>query len=300
MTVVVCDVAPRDGLQNDPRALAPHVRAQLAERLAASGVPRVEVASFVDPRRVPQMAGAEEVVAALPADAGAGWSGLVLNERGFDRAVAAGLERINVAVGVTDAFCRRNQGRALEEVVAMAVAVAGRGRECGVAVTVTLAVAFGCPFEGRVTADAVFAVADRVAAGGPSELVVADTIGVGVPTQVRALVSGLEPLGIRLGAHFHDTRNTGIANAVAAVEAGVGLLDAAVGGAGGCPFAPGATGNVATEDLVYVLEAMGVGTGIDLGALLECTAWLAARLGHDLPSALGRAGDFSPSPPADG
>jgi len=291
--VVICDVGPRDGLQNDVTPLAPEVRAELAGRLAAAGVPRVEVASFVHPGKVPQMAGAEEVVAALPPVTTAAWSGLVLNERGYERARAAGLSRVNVTLPVTDAFSRRNQGVGLDDMVRATERMAERARADGIRLTVTLAVAFGCPFEGRVGADRVALLAERVAAARPAEIVLADTIGAAVPSQVRDLVGRIAPFGPGVGCHFHDTRNTGVANAVAAVEAGVTLLDASIGGLGGCPFAPGATGNVATEDVVHVLEGMGHATGIDLDVLLDASHWLAGELGRDLPGALSRAGRFA-------
>lgn len=289
----ICDVAPRDGLQNDVTTLAPELRGELAGRLAEAGVSRVEVASFVHSARVPQMAGAEAVVAALPPGSDAAWSGLVLNDPGYERARACGLGHINVTLPVTDSFSRRNQGKGLGAMVRETERMAARALEDGVRLTVTLAVAFGCPFEGPVAVARVTSLAERIAAARPAEIVVADTIGVAVPSHVRAIVASLAPLPVTLGCHFHDTRNTGVANAVAAVEAGVALLDASVGGIGGCPFAPGATGNVATEDLVYVLEGMGHGTGIDLDALLEVSAWLAARLDRGLPGALSRAGRFT-------
>lgn len=286
--MLISDVGPRDGLQNDAVVLEPAARAELAARLAAAGLPRVEVASFVNERRVPQMAGAEDVVAALPPDAATEWSGLVLNERGYDRAVACGLRRANVTVPATESFGRRNQGLGLEDGLRLIDRLAGRANVDGVDLTVTIAVAFGCPFEGPVPPEAVVSIADHARAAGAGEIVVADTIGVAVPTQVRELARKARPYG----CHFHDTRNTGVANALAALEEGIGLLDASVGGTGGCPFAPGATGNVGTEDLVYVLDGMGVDTGIDLDALLECCSWLSERLGRPLPSALSRAGRF--------
>jgi isopropylmalate/homocitrate/citramalate synthase len=284
VSVRICDVGPRDGLQNHAITLAPAERAELAAMLARTGVARVEAASFVHPGRVPQMAGAEDVVAALP-ETGAEYSGLVLNERGYERAQASGLRRVNYTVAVTDAFCRRNQGCDLAEAVAGAERIAERARHDGVRMTVTLAVAFGCPFEGDVAASSVVAVAERVALPGVDELVVADTIGVGVPAQVAELVGLLRDLPVTLGGHFHDTRSTGIANALAAVELGVELLDASIGGTGGCPFAPGASGNIATEDLVYALERTGIATGVSLPDVVACTAWLAERLGEPLSGA---------------
>jgi isopropylmalate/homocitrate/citramalate synthase len=291
--MLVCDVGPRDGLQNDPVTLPPAVRAELANRLAAAGLPRVEGVSFVHPGKVPQMAGAEEVVAGLDRAGPAAFAGLVLNERGYERALACALDHLEYALPVTETFCRRNQGVSLEEAIAIAERLLARAREDGVRLGVTLAVAFGCPFEGAVGADVVARVAERVAAARPAELSLADTIGVGVPSQVRTLVRRVAPLGLPVGCHFHNTRNTGYANAVAALEAGVEILDASVGGTGGCPFAPDATGNIATEDLVYLLHGMGVATGIDLDRLLACSAWLEEQLGHDLPGQLRKAGRFA-------
>ncbi|MCW3016958.1 MAG: pyruvate carboxyltransferase [Solirubrobacterales bacterium] len=290
--VVLCDVGPRDGLQNEPTVLTPAVRAALCARLAAAGIQRVEAVSFVSPRHVPAMAGAEAVVQALDTHGPTDWIGLVLNERGFDRAVDGGLRHVNYTLGATDTFCRRNQGCSRAEAEAVALALGDRARELDVTLDITLAVSFGCPFEGRVAPAQTLGVADRVAAARPAALTLADTIGVAVPTAVTPLVTGAQALGLRVGAHFHDTRNTAIANAVAAIEAGCTLLDASVGGTGGCPFAPGATGNAATEDLVYLLDEMGLQTGVDIDAVLACSGWLAEQLGHPLPGAVTRAGAF--------
>ncbi|MDI3339621.1 MAG: hydroxymethylglutaryl-CoA lyase, partial [Sphaerobacter sp.] len=268
MRVTIVEVGPRDGLQNEPTILAPAVRAELCDRLAAAGLPRIEAASFVNPTRVPQMAGAEAVLGALQRRPGTVYAGLVLNERGYDRARAAGVEEIHYAFPVTDTFGLRNQNATVADAVALAGRLVARARADGLRITVTLSVAFGCPFEGRVDPARVLQIAEQVQAAGPDEIVLADTIGVGVPRQVRELVAGVRALGATVGCHFHDTRNTGVANALAAVEAGATILDAAVGGTGGCPFAPRATGNVATEDLVYLLHGMGYETGIDLSALI--------------------------------
>ena len=296
MPVTVCDVGPRDGLQNEAAELAPTIRAELASRLARAGVPRVEVASFVDPRRVPQMAGAEEVVAAL--DGGAEWSGLFLNERGWERLAATPLPRANLTLAATDSFNRRNGNRTLEEALTGAEAVLARADR---PVTVTISVAFGCPFEGRVDPGAVAGIAVRLAAAGADELVLADTIGVASPGPVRRLTERVLILGPPVGGHFHDTRHTGVANSLAAVEAGATVLDASVGGLGGCPFAPRATGNVATEDVVYALEEEGIGTGVDLDALLETAAWIGSVLGRALPGGVTNAGGFpEPEPVSSG
>jgi hydroxymethylglutaryl-CoA lyase/(R)-citramalyl-CoA lyase len=289
--VEICDVGPRDGLQNEERSLAPEVRAELCERLAAAGLPRVEAVSFVNPRRVPQMAGAEEVVGALRDD-GPVWAGLVLNERGYERALATGLREVHYAFPVTDTFAERNQGVTVAQAVKAGGRIVERAKADGVRVSVTLGASFGCPFEGRVPTATVLSAAEAVRAYDPDEISLADTIGCGVPTQVTELVAGVAALDVRVGVHLHNTRNTGYANALAAVEAGVTLLDASVGGCGGCPFAPRATGNIATEDLVYMLDGMGIETGIELGALLETAAWLSGRLGKELPGLTYKAGDF--------
>jgi isopropylmalate/homocitrate/citramalate synthase len=280
--VTLCDVGPRDGLQNEPETLAPAVRAELVNRLAASGLPRVECVSFVRDDRVPQMAEAEEVVAAIERRDGVEYSGLVLNERGFERFAEAGLDRVNVTFGATESFNRRNGNASLDEAVARTETILdGVGETPAV---VTISVSFGCPFEGRVEPGVVVDLAARFA--GRAEVVLADTIGVATPSAVRALVS----LTGAAGFHGHNTRNTGYANCLAALEAGARLLDASVGGLGGCPYAPRATGNVATEDLVYLLDGEGVETGVDLGALIGVSAWLEGLLGRTLEGYVYRAG----------
>jgi (R)-citramalyl-CoA lyase len=293
----IVDVGPRDGLQNEDRRLSPEVRAELCDKLAGAGVPRVEAASFVNPKRVPQMAGAEEVFANIERRPTTIYAGLVLNERGYERALSAGADEVRYAFPVTETFARRNQNTTLAEATALAARLVERARLDGVRVSITLSAAFGDPFEGRVEPSHVLEIAERVGASGPDEIVLADTIGVGVPSQVRQLVGGIYASGITIGCHFHNTRNTGYANAVAAIEAGATVLDAAVGGTGGCPFAPQAArdvGNVATEDLVYLLHGMGHETGIELDALTECAAWLAEQLGKELPGQVYKAGAFEP------
>jgi isopropylmalate/homocitrate/citramalate synthase len=279
--LTLCDVGPRDGLQNEPEALAPAVRADLVGRLAAAGLPRVEAVSFVRDDRVPQMAGAEEVVSALDRGTGAELSGLVLNARGWERFLAAPLDRVNVGFGATESFNRANGNASLEEAVAAADAIVA---SADVPVTVTVSVAFGCPFEGRVDPGAVTDLAARFS--GRAEVVLADTIGVATPSHVRSLVERAAADGF----HGHNTRNTGYANALAALDGGAVLLDASVGGLGGCPYAPRATGNIATEDLVYLLEGEGVGTGVDLDALVVVSEWLESLLDRRLEGNLYRAG----------
>jgi hydroxymethylglutaryl-CoA lyase/(R)-citramalyl-CoA lyase len=286
------DVGPRDGLQNEPEVLDVETRATLVRRLAAAGVSAIEVASFVDPRRVPQMAQAEEVVAAAGALDGVTRAGLALNERGYERLVATGLDEARFAFGVTDSFNRRNQAASVEESTQAAERIVARAREDGLRSTVTLSVAFGCPFEGEVDPGRVLALARRIAEAAPDTIVLADTIGVAAPGAVRSLVTRAAELGVPVGGHFHNTRNTGYANALAALQAGAAVLDASVGGLGGCPFAPNATGNIATEDLVYLLDREGVETGVDLAALIDVSAWLADVLRRRLDGQLYRAGPF--------
>ena len=285
--VTLCDVGPRDGLQNEPETLAPSVRAELVNRLAAAGLPRVEAVSFVRDDRVPQMSRAEEVAAAIDRRDGVEYSGLVLNERGFERFRASRLDRVNVTFGATDAFNRANANASLEEAVGRVEAILAAAGE--LPATVTISVSFGCPFEGRVDPAVVAELAARFA--GRAEVVLADTIGVATPSAVRSL---LERSGAQ-GFHGHNTRNTGYANCLAALDAGARVLDASVGGLGGCPYAPKATGNVATEDLVYLLEGERVVTGVDLDRLVATSEWLEDVLGRRLEGYLYRAGRFPPA-----
>jgi isopropylmalate/homocitrate/citramalate synthase len=293
---VLREVGPRDGLQNEQRVLPPETRVELVHRLAAAGLKRIEAASFVNPDRVPQMAGAEEVVAALDRSDGVEYSGLALNERGYERLRETGLDEVSFALAATESFSQRNAGASVEDSIAAAEQITARAREDGIRATLTISVAFGCPFEGPVDPDRVVAIAERLVATEAEELVFADTIGVATPTQVRRLLERVRELGKRVGGHFHNTRNTGFANAYAALEAGVSMLDASVGGLGGCPFAPKATGNIATEDLVYLLEGEGFETGVDLEALIGVSEWLEQLLGRQLEGYVYRAGPFRPRP----
>jgi isopropylmalate/homocitrate/citramalate synthase len=292
MTVSICDVGPRDGLQNQPKTLAPEVRAELVDRLADTGIPRIEAASFVNPKLVPQMGGAEEVIERVERREGVVYAGLALNERGYDRLSAAGLDEVHFAFAATETFNRRNQNATVDESVAAAERIAGRADADGIRSTVTIGVAFGCPFEGRVDPGRVADLAERLA---PSfdEVVFADTIGVAVPRQIRDVLGRVRLPGTAVGAHLHNTRNTGYANALAALESGATVLDASIGGIGGCPFAPRATGNIATEDLVYVLHGEGIDTGIDLEALISVAEWLEGVLERPLEGHVYRAGAFA-------
>lgn len=294
-SVEIVEMAPRDGLQNEATVLSTADKVELVERSIAAGARRIEVTSFVNPARVPQMADADEVMAAVPRRPGLRYAGLVMNERGLDRALAGGVDEVDVVVVATDTFCRRNQGVSTAEAATLAATIVERARAAGVFSTVTVAAAFGCPFEGEVPEERLREVLERVADAGPDEVALADTIGVAVPSQVStrlALAAAVVGPEVPLRLHLHDTRHTGVANAVAALDAGVRTLDASIGGAGGCPFAPDATGNVATEDLVYLFDRMGVSTGLDLATTTATTAWLEHRLGKQLPGALLRAGGF--------
>jgi len=291
-SIILCDVAPRDGLQNRRESVEPSVRAELVERLGTTGLPRIEAVSFVSDSRVPQMAGPEGVVARLTPRPGVTVAGLVLNERGYDRLLASGLREAHFSFAVSESFNRRNQGASVDESLAAAAIVVARAREDGLSSTVTLSTAFGCPFEGRVDPGRVREIAARVLAAGPAAIVLADTIGVAVPHQVRDLVTAIGGQGIPVGVHLHNTRNTGYANALAALSAGATLLDASLGGIGGCPFAPRATGNIATEDLVYLLDGEGIETGVDLDALIGVAVWLEGILGEELEGQVYRAGPF--------
>jgi hydroxymethylglutaryl-CoA lyase/(R)-citramalyl-CoA lyase len=281
--ITLCDVGPRDGLQNEAEALEPATRAELVNRLAAAGLRRVEAVSFVRDDRVPQMAGAEEVVAGIERRDGTEYAGLVLNERGYERfARVEGLDRVNATLAATEEFNRRNGNASLDEAVARVERILAGAQ---VPATVTISVAFGCPFEGRVDPGRVVELAGRF---DGAEVVLADTIGVAAPREVRSLIERTGAAGF----HGHNTRNTGYANALAAVEAGATVLDASVGGLGGCPYAPRASGNVATEDLAYLLEHEGVETGVDLAALIGISTWLEGIFGRKLEGQLYRAGDF--------
>jgi hydroxymethylglutaryl-CoA lyase/(R)-citramalyl-CoA lyase len=301
-SATICEVGPRDGLQNAAVTLAPAVRAGLVDRLAATGLAAIEAVSFVNPERVPQMAGAEEVLDAVSRSGAPRLAALVLNRKGFDRAVAAGVDEIHFSFAATEAFNRANANASVAEGVAAATEIVGAAHGHGLTATVTIGTAFGCPFEGRVDPARVVELAAQVAESRPREIALADTIGVAVPGQVARLARRAAGIGPPIGLHLHDTRGTGIANAWAGLEAGIGSFDASVGGIGGCPFAPGAAGNIATEDLVYLLEGEGVATGVDLDRLIAVARWLEGVLGRELPGSVYRAGGFPASahPPAAG
>ena len=287
--VELCEVGPRDGLQAEEVLTAPPLRAELCRRALAAGVPLVEAVSFVREDRVPAMAEPEAVLSELPS--GERLAGLVLNERGYERLRATRVATVHVTFGVSEGFQERNGGSSVAAGVARAAAIAARARVDGRAVTAVLSCAFGCPYDGEIPAGRAAELAYEAAAF--SDLVVlADTIGVATPSAVRALVAQVREGAPRVGVHLHDTRGTALAGALAALEAGASRLDGSIGGIGGCPFAPGAQGNVATEDLVYLLEREGVVTGIDLDALVDTARWLSSALGRPLPGRVHRAGPW--------
>jgi hydroxymethylglutaryl-CoA lyase len=290
----IVEVGPRDGLQNESAQVPTPVKLEFVRRALDAGVRRIEVASFVNPRRVPRMADAEAVFAGLPHRDDVSYVGLVLNRAGFERAAAAGCREIGMVVFTTDEFNRRNQGVTSAESIRTWREIAASAHEAGIRAQVTISAAFGCPFEGEVPVSRVVEIARALAEAAPFEIAIADTIGVGVPGQVAEIFGRVaEALpGMALRGHFHNTRNTGLANAYAAVVAGAKVLDASLGGLGGCPFAPAATGNIPTEDLVYMLERMGIDTGIDLGRAIETARWVEQHVGHPVPGLLARAGEF--------
>ncbi|ESZ86736.1 MAG: 3-hydroxy-3-methylglutarate-CoA lyase [Blastomonas sp. CACIA14H2] len=297
-SIQIVEVGPRDGLQNEPDIVSTADKLEMIERMIDAGARRLEVASFVHPQRVPQMADAEAVIAGLPDRKDVSYIGLTLNKRGVLRALATkeggrrGVDEIGCVIVASDTFGQKNQGQTVAEGIAEASEMIRFARENGLIAQVTISAAFGCPFEGDVPAHRVVDIARAVLDAGPSEIALADTIGVGVPAQVTDLfgrLSDFVPADIPLRAHFHNTRGTGIANAWAAMAAGVRVLDASLGGLGGCPFAPRATGNIATEELIYLAERSGIAHGMDLDAAIAANRWMAGILGRELPSLVARA-----------
>lgn len=296
--IELVEVGPRDGLQNEPDIISTRSKLELIERMLGFGARRLEVASFVHPARVPQMADAEDVIAGLPDRADATYIGLALNKRGVMRGIATreggkrGIDQIGCVLVASDTFGRKNQGQTIAEGIAENRDMIRFAKAEGMRAQITISAAFGCPFEGEVKPQTVLQIAEEMAAEAPEEIALADTIGVGTPAQVSDLFGKLgELLGgkIPMRAHFHNTRGTGIANAWAAYQAGVRIFDASLGGLGGCPFAPKATGNIATEDLIYMMEHSGIDSGVDLEAAITTNHWFAEKLGRQLPSMVARA-----------
>lgn len=292
--ITIVEVSPRDGIQNEDKILTTAEKVELIERALAAGIRKIEATSFVNPRRVPQMADADEVMKRVPREAGIEYTGLALNVRGAERAIAAGVDEINYVVISTDGYNIANQGCPTAETLAGWPRVAAMAREAGKKWTVSISASFGCPYEGEVPVSRVVELATELAKEQPSEIIIADSIGVGAPTRVAEVLSAVMEAvpGIALRCHFHNTRNTGLANIYAAIQTGVTAFDASIGGVGGCPFAPGATGNVPTEDVVYMLQRMGMCSELSLDKLIENTSWLAERLEHPVPGMLSKAGPF--------
>jgi hydroxymethylglutaryl-CoA lyase len=293
--ILICEVGPRDGLQSEARIWSVAERVQLIDRLSASGLRRMEAVSFVNPKRVPQMAGAEEVMAAIKRPGGVQFAGLALNLKGAERAIDAGVDEVRFVVVASESFNQRNQGAGIKKTLADFEAVSNLVVKAGLKLTATIGAAFGCPFEGVVPLQRVAAIAKSLVRSGASEINLADTIGAAVPTQVSERIEAIGAAigsGVALSCHFHNTRNTGFANAAAAVNAGVRYLDASVGGIGGCPFAPAATGNIGTEDLCFMLRGMGFDTGIDLDRLIETAKWAECMFDAPLPGQVMKAGLF--------
>jgi hydroxymethylglutaryl-CoA lyase len=295
VAVEIVEVSPRDGLQSEPVLVSTADKLELVRRAASAGLRRIEVAAFARADRVPQMADAEEVLAGARAIAGIDPIVLVLNERSFQRAASAGAREINGVVLASEAFSMRNQGCTVDEAALAWARIAAQAADAGIRRGVTISAAFGCPFEGDIPDQVVRNLARRLLDAGTDEISLADTIGVAVPNQVEDLVGAVRDLGGRVRCHLHDTRNTGVANAVAAVRAGAVAIDASVGGIGGCPFAPAATGNTATEDLVFTFERMGWHTGVDLEGLIATGRWLSSVLDHPVGGAVAKAGAFPPA-----
>ena len=296
--IEIVEVGPRDGLQNDPTLLSTDLKLEFIERLIEAGGRRMEAASFVNPRLVPAMADSVEVMARVPRGQAA-YIGLALNERGLRAAIEARCDEVNFVMVASEGFGRRNQNATPEETADLLDRIAVLAHDAGMPLSATISVAFGDPFDGVVDIARVAALARRARQAGAVEIALGDTIGVATPWDVRGAIEAVREAapGTRLRLHFHNTRNTAIANVVAAVEAGVDVIDASTGGIGGCPFAPRATGNVATEDVVYLLDKGGFETGLDLDRLIATAHWLEqTALKHPVASALSKAGRFPPRP----
>ena len=292
--VEIVDVSPRDGLQSQPVLLDTSAKLELIQRLVDSGIRRMEAVSFVNPKRVPQMADAELVVKGLPQQDGLTFIGLVLNMRGYERAVATGIDEINCVVVASETFSMRNQGASLDQTMQNVTNICKQAETTNIAKGVTVAAAFGCPFEGEIPQGQVINLVERLADIGYKEIALADTIGVASPSDVSRLLTGINRLNldIKLRCHFHNTRNTAVANTYVAIQEGVRSFDASCGGVGGCPFAPAATGNVATEDLLYMIHRMGMRTNINVDKVIETAKWLEGPLQASVPSMLSKAGVF--------
>lgn len=292
--ITIVEVGPRDGLQSEPEVLSTDTKVRFIEMAIDAGLHRLEVASFVHPKRVPQMADAEALIDKLPQRGDVSYIGLIMNERGLDRALTTRVQEIGMVVVASDTYNRRNQGVGTDESITAWRAISARAKEHGLRANVMISSAFGCPYEGEVSVDRVVEIAQRLVETEPAELGIADSIGVAVPEQVEDLLARVREVSgdLPLRCHFHNTRNTGLANAHAALRAGVSYLDASIGGIGGCPFAPAATGNIPTDDLLYMLDRSGIETGVSLERVMAASRWLEQQLGRGVPALLPKAGDF--------
>ena len=292
--VSIIEVGPRDGLQSEPEILSTSVKLEFIRRAIDAGIRRMEVTSFVHPKRVPQMADAEDVIRGLPDRDDVIYIGLVLNKKGFERARDVNIDEIGMAVVASDTYNQRNQGVPTSESIKAWLEMSAAARAAGMRANVMVSSAFGCPFEGEVPIARILEIVKQIVDGEPVELGIADSIGVAVPTQVTDLLGAVQEIvpNLPIRCHFHNTRNTGLANAQAALEAGVASLDASIGGIGGCPFAPAATGNIPTDDLLYMLDRSGVQSGVSLDKIIETSNWLQEQLGRDVPAMLPKAGIF--------
>lgn len=292
--ITIVEVGPRDGLQSEPETLSTDSKVTFIEKAIDAGIRRLEVASFVHPKLVPQMADAEALIQKLPRRDDVSYIGLIMNQRGLDRALSTTIDEIGMVVVATDTYNRKNQGCSTSDSVAAWRSISAKAKSAGLRANVMISSAFGCPYEGEVAVDRVVELARQVVEGEPAELGIADSIGVAVPNQVAEVLGRVrEVIGdLPLRCHFHNTRNTGLANAQAAVAAGVAYLDSSIGGIGGCPFAPAATGNIPTDDLVYLLDRSGIETGVSLEKIIAVSGWLETELGRGVPALLPKAGGF--------
>ena len=292
--ISILEVGPRDGLQSEPEILPTEVKKEFITRTINAGIKQIEVTSFVHPKKVPQMADAEKLVESLPENDDVTYIGLIMNQRGFERARDCGIDEVGMVIVSTDTYNMKNQNVVTQESIDNWLSIAAEAKSAGIRTSVVIACSFGCPYEGEIDPEHIASIAEQVLEGKPDVLGLADSVGVAVPSQIKrtfSLVKELAP-SIPLRTHLHNTRNTGLANAAAAVEAGVSIIDASTGGIGGCPFAPRATGNIPTDDLLYMLDRSGIETGVDLRQVVKTTNWLEEQLGRAVPAMVPKAGIF--------
>ena len=292
--ISILEVGPRDGLQSEPEILPTEVKKEFITRTINAGIKQIEVTSFVHPKKVPQMADAEKLVESLPENDDVTYIGLIMNQRGFERARDCGIDEVGMVIVSTDTYNMKNQNVVTQESIDNWLSIAAEAKSAGIRTSVVIACSFGCPYEGEIDPEHIASIAEQVLEGKPDVLGLADSVGVAVPSQIKrtfSLVKELAP-SIPLRTHLHNTRNTGLANAAAAVEAGVSIIDASTGGIGGCPFAPRATGNIPTDDLLYMLDRSGIETGVNLRQVVKTTDWLEEQLGRAVPAMVPKAGIF--------